>query len=102
MTKIQQTIEHVVVTFFEAGIAYVTVNQTHISTQSKAVAIGAFGAGLSAVYNLLRQSKPTVTYPKAGNVWSGTVTGMGVSGTVTTGTNTIVWPDEPKPTPPTL
>lgn len=63
MTKSAQIIEHVVVTFVEAGLAYVAINQTNLHGAPKVVVIGALGAGLSAVYNLLRQSQPTMTAP---------------------------------------
>lgn len=67
MTKNQTLIEHVIITFFEAVIAYVSVNQTNLSGNAKGVAIGAVGLGLSAAYNVLRQSNPTIftpTYPQ--------------------------------------
>lgn len=60
MTKNQIIAEHVVVTFFEGVIGYLTVNQTNLSTNWKTVAIGAIMFGLSLVYNLLRQSTPTL------------------------------------------
>lgn len=63
MTKNQIILEHIVVTFFEAGVAYLTINQTNLSGDWKGVAIGAVGAGLAAVYNVLRQSKPTIPAP---------------------------------------
>jgi len=66
MSKNQQIIERIVVTFFQAVIAYLTVNQTNLHGNWRIVAIGALGAGLSAVYNVLRQSNPTIpTYPKS-------------------------------------
>lgn len=58
MTKNQLIIEKVIVTFFEAAIAYITVNQTDVSRNIKLVGTGALAAGLSAVYNVVRQSKP--------------------------------------------
>jgi len=60
MTKNQQLIEKVIVTFFEGVIAYLTINQTNLSGDAKTVAIGATAFGLSAVYNLLRQSTPPI------------------------------------------
>lgn len=60
MTKTQIIVEHVVVTFFEAGIAYLAINQTNLSGNAKLTAIGALGAGLSAAYNVVRQSEPTI------------------------------------------
>jgi hypothetical protein len=57
MTKYQMLVEKVVVTFFQAGIAYVAV-APHVQWDKTLIA-GALGAGLSAVYNLLRESKPT-------------------------------------------
>lgn len=61
MSKTSQLVEHVIVTFFEAGIAYLVINQTNLNGNPKAVAIGAVGFGLSAVYNLIRQSTPPVS-----------------------------------------
>ena len=61
MSKTTQTAEHVIVTFFEAVIAYVSVNQSNLSGNAKVVAIGAVGFGISAVYNLLRQSTPPLS-----------------------------------------
>lgn len=61
MTKTQQIIEHVVVTFVEAGVAYVIVIPH--PQFNKTVVAGAIGAGLSAVYNVLRQSQPTIIEP---------------------------------------
>ena len=63
MTKNQILAEKIIVTFFEAAIAYLTVNQTNLSGNAKTTAIGAVGFGLSAAYNLLRESKPTLVPP---------------------------------------
>lgn len=63
MSKSEQIVEHIAVTFFEAGIAYLAINQTSLHGNPKVAAIGALGAGLSAVYNLLRQSTPTFPSP---------------------------------------
>lgn len=60
MNKYNQIIEKILVTFIEAAVAYVAINQTNLSGNAKLTAIGAVGAGLSAVYNLLRQSQPTI------------------------------------------
>lgn len=60
MTKTSLVIEHVVITFIEAAAAYLIINQTALHGKPKLAAIGAVGAGLSAVYNVLRQSTPTV------------------------------------------
>lgn len=60
MTKNQIMLEHIVVTFFEGAISYLTINQTNLTGISKTAAIGACAFGLSAVYNLLRQSNPTI------------------------------------------
>ena len=60
MTKSLVVVEHIIVTFFEAAVAYVSINQTNLSGSAKWVAIGALGAGISAVYNVLRQSNPTL------------------------------------------
>lgn len=58
MSKYQQIAEHIGITFFEAAIAYIIVIP-HV-TWTRTVIAGAIGAGLSAVYNLLRQSTPTI------------------------------------------
>lgn len=58
MSKNKIMLEHVVVTFFEAAVAYLVVIPT--VSWGKTVVAGALGAGLSAVYNVLRQSNPTV------------------------------------------
>lgn len=58
MTKVQQTVEHILVTFVEAAAAYLIVIPT--VNWGKTVVAGAVGAGLSAVYNVLRQSTPPV------------------------------------------
>lgn len=58
MTKNQQIVEHIIVTFFQAALAYIVVLPN--PTVSKTAFAGAIGAGLSAVYNLLRQSNPTI------------------------------------------
>lgn len=71
MTKSQLIVEKVIVTFAEAGLAYLAINQTNVHGDWKVVAVGALGAGLSAVYNLLRESTPTmasVTTPPAAEV----------------------------------
>lgn len=60
MTKNQIIVEHVLVTFIEAAVAYLAINQTNLRGDWKIVAIGALGAGLSAAYNVLRQSEPTL------------------------------------------
>lgn len=58
MTKYQQIAEKIVITFVEAAIAYwVVIPHTTIT---KTAIAGAVGAGLSAVYNLLRESNPTI------------------------------------------
>lgn len=58
MTKSQQVIEHIIVTFVEAALAYLIVIPT-VNWTRTAIA-GAVGAGLSAAYNVLRQSTPTM------------------------------------------
>jgi hypothetical protein len=58
MTKSQQVVEHIIITFVEAGAAYLIVIPT--TNWTKTVLAGAVGAGLSAVYNVLRQSTPTI------------------------------------------
>jgi len=61
MTKNMIIAEHIVVTFFEAAIAYVIViPQTN---WGKTALAGAIGAGLSAAYNVLRQAEPTLSTP---------------------------------------
>ncbi len=61
MSKTNQILEKIIVTFFQAAVAYLAVNQTNLSGNAKLTAIGALGAGLSGVYNLLRQSTPTIS-----------------------------------------
>lgn len=58
MTKTQIIIEHIVVTFVESAGAYLIVIPT--VNWSRAAIAGAIGAGLSAVYNVVRQSNPTI------------------------------------------
>lgn len=66
MTKLQQQIEHVVVTAFEAAIAYIAVAPN--VQFNKTLLAGAAGAALSAVYNVLRQSTPTIAPTKSSGV----------------------------------
>ena len=61
MTKTQLVTEHVFVTFIEAAAAYLIVIPT--VNWTKTAIVGAIGAGLSAAYNILRQSTPTVPTP---------------------------------------
>lgn len=61
MTKNEIIAEHVVVTFFEAALAYIIVIPT--VNWNKTLIAGAIGAGLSAVYNVLRQSTPSLLTP---------------------------------------
>lgn len=61
MTKTQIIIEHIVVTFVESAGTYLIVIPT--VNWSRAAIAGAIGAGLSAVYNVVRQSSPTITSP---------------------------------------
>lgn len=82
MTKYQVIAERIVVTFAEAAGAYLVVIPT--VNWTKAGLVGAVGAGSSAVYNLLRESKPTMAE----------VDSLPVTGTVPQ----IVAPD---PVPPT-
>ena len=63
MTKNEQVLEKIVVTAVEAALAYLAVNQTNLSGNAKLTVIGAFGAALSAVYNLVRQAQPTIPEP---------------------------------------
>lgn len=58
MTKYALIAEKVVVTFFEAAVGYLIVVPT--VNWTKTVLAGAVGAGLSAVYNLVRESEPTM------------------------------------------
>lgn len=58
MTKNQLIAEHVAVTFFEGAGAYLIAIPT-VSWGKSALA-GAVAAGLSLVYNVLRQSQPTL------------------------------------------
>lgn len=61
MDKYKRIIEKVAVTFVEAGLTYVIV-VPHAQVNKTLIA-GALGAGLSAVYNLLRESQPTIETP---------------------------------------
>jgi hypothetical protein len=58
MTKTEQIIERVVVSFFEGIIGYVVVVPS--INWTRATLVGATTAGLSAAYNVLRQSEPTI------------------------------------------
>lgn len=58
MTKLEQMAERAIVTFFEAALAYAVVIP-HVVWDKTAIA-GVIGAGLSAVYNFLRESTPTL------------------------------------------
>jgi len=61
MSKTAQLIEKILVTFVEAaGAYYLTVTNPQAG---KTAIAGAIGAGLSAVYNVLRQSQPTIVSP---------------------------------------
>lgn len=82
MTKYELIAEKVIVTFLEAAAAYLIVIPT--VNWSKVGVAGAIGAGLSAAYNLLRESTPTM----------GSAEPLPVTGTAPQ----IVAPD---PTPPT-
>lgn len=59
MTKYQIIAERVAITFAESAAAYLIVIPT--VNWNKTVIAGAIGAGLSAVYNLLREAQPTIT-----------------------------------------
>lgn len=63
MTKSQQLVERIIVTFFQAAIAYAVVLPN--PSLSKTAIAGGIGAGLSAVYNVLRQSNPTIVSSSA-------------------------------------
>lgn len=63
MTKNMQIAERILITFVEAAAAYLIVIPT--VNWSKTVLAGAAGAGLSAVYNIIRQANPTITAPTA-------------------------------------
>lgn len=59
MSKVLRVAERVVVTFFEAALAYyVAVGSPKLN---KALVVGAVGAGVSAIYNLVRESPPTLS-----------------------------------------
>lgn len=60
MTKTQQILERVVVTLVEAPSAYGIATATGSKGTGLAVLTAAFAGGLSVLYNLLRQSKPTM------------------------------------------
>lgn len=81
MTKFETITEHVVVTFFEAGVAYLIVIPT--VNWNRTVLAGAIGAGMSAVYNWVRQSTPTANLQP------------------TVAEPTVVTPEVPTVTPPT-
>lgn len=61
MSKTVVIIERAVVTAIEAGAAYFALNGYDFT--NKTVRAGAVGAVLSAVYNLLRESSPTLPEP---------------------------------------
>jgi hypothetical protein len=61
MTKVETIAEHAVVTFVESAVAYLIVIPT--VNWNRTVLAGAIGAGLSAAYNVVRQSTPTVAEP---------------------------------------
>lgn len=63
MTKVESIVEHAVVTFFESAVAYLIVIPT--VNWNRTVLAGAIGMGLSAAYNVVRQSTPTVPEPVA-------------------------------------
>jgi len=56
--KTRLYIEKAVVTFVQAALAYIVVIPN--PALNKTVIAGAVGAGLSALYNLLRESTPTM------------------------------------------
>jgi hypothetical protein len=58
MTKFEIVAEHTIVTFFEAAVAYLIVIPT--VNWNRTVLAGAIGAGISAVYNTVRQATPNV------------------------------------------
>jgi hypothetical protein len=58
MSKTGQIVEKIVVTFFEGAGAYLIVIPT--VNWNKTVLSGAAAAGISLVYNVLRQSTPTI------------------------------------------
>ena len=90
MTKNQIIAEHVVVTFFEAAVAYTIIIPT--INWNKSVLVGAIGAGLSAVYNVLRQSTPTLLTPVE-NV----PTAITVVNPPTAPVQPVVTPEQPTP-----
>ena len=57
----QRYIEKIVVTFFEGAIGYLVVLPN--PSYTKATLIGALAAGLSFVYNVVRESIPTTATP---------------------------------------
>lgn len=101
MTKNQQLAEKVIVTFVEAALAYVAINQTNLSGNLKLTAIGALGAGLSAVYNLVRQAEPTIT-PNDNTNQFAKVANVSTASAITTPTplNGAAKLAVPKPLPP--
>lgn len=59
MDKYKRIAEKVLVTFVEAALTYLIV--VPHPQLNKTVVVGAVGAGLSAAYNLIRESQPTIT-----------------------------------------
>lgn len=53
--NVPKLVEKAIVTFLEAAVAFLALNSWNIS--DKTVQAGAVGAGLSAVYNLVKQYK---------------------------------------------
>lgn len=51
----KKIVEKMVVTFVEAGFAFLSLNRWDFT--NKTVLAGAIGAGLSAAYNLYKESK---------------------------------------------
>lgn len=98
MTKNEQIIEKVVVTFFEGAIPYLSLHSADLAVQTKVVLFGAFAAGLSLAYNLVRQSTPTIVAPPALPIAAQTV-GL-VSGTPLNGVNQLASSDLPGQSPP--
>ena len=71
MTRYQILAERAVVTFVEAAATYYAVSGS--PTLNKTAIAGALGAGLSAVYNFLRESSPTINQTSTLNSYTAPV-----------------------------
>ena len=60
MTKLQLIAERVVVTIGEAAAAYGLALLSHAHGAELTTLVGTYGGGLSILYNVVRQAKPTI------------------------------------------